>query len=290
MRNQTEALQAELGRRMTIDEAVQYFRRNARFSQTVRDAYLGRDVRESADRFIRSAEFLGVRELLGDALPGAVIVDLGAGTGIASYAFLKSGASKVFAVEPDPSHEVGQGAIRRLAAGDQLDIVSAFGEAIPLAAGTADIVYARQVLHHTRDLCAVLRECARLLRPGGLFLATREHVINDERQLQKFLRKHPMHQLAGGENAYRLTEYLTAIRESGLELLQTLGPWDTVINAFPHARSVVELAELPAVLMRRRFGSLGARVGAIPLLQRALWALIRRERPGRMYSFIARKR
>jgi 2-polyprenyl-6-hydroxyphenyl methylase/3-demethylubiquinone-9 3-methyltransferase len=42
--------------------------------------------------------------------------------------------------------------------------------AVPLADGCADVVVAGEVLEHVEDDVAVLAECARLLRPGGLLV------------------------------------------------------------------------------------------------------------------------
>jgi SAM-dependent methyltransferase len=275
--------------RMTVDEAVRHFRTTPAYAGVVRDTYLGTDVEDSARRFLASGEFDEVKQLLGRRVTGATVADLGAGIGIASWAFLESGAKRVLAIEPDTSEEVGQGAMRRLPGSHRLEVLSAFGESIPLSDQSVDIVYARQVLHHTRDLPLVMRECARILRPGGTFLATREHVVNNEWQRRRFLRKHVMHRLAGGENAYRLREYIGAIQQSQLSLRRILGPWDSVINAFPHARSNSDLERLPAKLLRDRFGALGHIVGDLPIVRHLLWAMIRMERPGRMYSFLAVK-
>jgi SAM-dependent methyltransferase len=274
---------------MSIDEAVRHMRSQPRYAELVCDAYLGPDVLDSARRFATSGEFAEVKRLIGDALPRAVIVDLGAGTGIASWAFATAGAGRVVAVEPDLSSEVGQGAIRRLSGGLPIEIVSAFGERIPLANATADVVYARQVLHHTRDLPQVARECARILRPGGVFLACREHVVDDDAQLSAFLAAHPMHQLAGGENAYSLAQYVDAVRAAGLALSATIGPWDSVINAFPAVRSQAELQSLPRRRLEERFGVAGAIASAIPSVKRLVWSRITRPVPGRMYTLVARK-
>ena len=243
---------------MRLDDAVRQLRAEPAFADLVRDAYLGRDVADSARRFAASGEFAEVRALLGTALRRAVVADLGAGTGIASHAFLAHGATRAVALEPDPSDEVGQGAIRRLPGGEAIEIVAAYAERLPLANASTDIVYARQVLHHTRDLAAALRECARVLRPGGIFLACREHVVDDDTQLQRFLAEHPVHRLAGGENAYSLARYEGAITGAGLRLERTLGPWDSVINAFPAVRSGAELRELPRTKLRARLGPLRA--------------------------------
>ena len=102
---------------MSIDEAIRTLRASPAHVNLVRDAYLGRNVKDSAERFLSSAEFQAVRVLLHGYLEGAVVLDMGAGTGIASYAMLAAGAGKVIALEPDPSDEVGRGAIGRLSAG-----------------------------------------------------------------------------------------------------------------------------------------------------------------------------
>jgi SAM-dependent methyltransferase len=152
---------------------------------------------------------------------------VGAGTGIASYAFARSGAREVVALEPDPSDVIGQGAIRRLVGALPIVVEGGWGEALPFADGRFDLVYLRQVLHHARDLDALVRECARVAAPGGVVIATREHVVDDERQLAEFLATHPVHRLAGGEHAFALPAYVAAFRRAGLAPLRVLGPLDS---------------------------------------------------------------
>ena len=274
---------------MRLDDAVRRLRGEPAFADLVRDAYLGRDVADSARRFAASGEFAEVRALLGAALRGAVVADLGAGTGIASHAFLAHGAARAVALEPDPSDEVGQGAIRRLPRGEAIEIVAAYAERLPLADASMDVVYARQVLHHTRDLGAALRECARILRPGGILLACREHVVHDDAELGRFLADHPVHRLAGGENAYSLGQYEGAIAGAGLLLERTFRTWESVINAFPVVRSGTELRELPRTRLRARLGPLGAAAARVPAVDSLVRRRLERASPGRMYSFLARK-
>jgi SAM-dependent methyltransferase len=273
----------------SVDEAIRFLRADPASHDLVRDAYLGRDVVDSAKRFLASAEFAAVRALLGDRLRGATVLDVGAGTGVASAAFLASGARRAIALEPDASDEVGRGAIQRLGTRPGLEIVDGWGEKIDLQDGSVDIVYCRQALHHAQDLPLMIRECARVLRPGGTFIACREHVVDDDGQLQQFLAAHPIHRLAGGEHAFALADYVAAIQGSGLKIQRQFGPWDSVINAFPMARTEEELADLPSALFEQRLGRLGKVVASAPFGAWLARRWLERPRPGRLYSFLASK-
>jgi SAM-dependent methyltransferase len=277
-------------KKISTDEAVRRLRADPQYAALIRDSYLEEDVRKSAERFRASAEFAEVKELLGRHIRASRILDLGAGTGIASYALARSGAKIVYALEPDPSNQIGRGAIARLGMNLPIEVLDAFGEEIPLPDAEVDIVYARQVLHHSQELAQVVRECARVLKVGGIFLACREHVVEDEAELRAFLSQHPVHTLAGGENAFPLTTYLSAIESAGLKIEKVMGPWDTVINAFPEVRTSAELDLIPEKILAHRLGKAGALASYLPGLKSLVWRRVkRRTPPGRMYSFLAVK-
>lgn len=277
---------------VSVDEAIRRLRADPSWADLVRDAYLGRDVADSARRFSASGEFQEVKAILADLLQGGAVLDIGAGTGIASAALLSAGARRVVALEPDPSDEVGRGAIARLDPEMRIEVVDGFGEAIPFPSEAFDVVYVRQLLHHAEDLQQLVSECARVLRTGGVLMACREHVVDNEAQLAAFLATHPVHRLAGGENAYSLPEYLAAISNAGLRLDRVFGPLDSVINAFPMARSREDLDAAPRRALQRRFGLAGALAGHVPGVQSLVAARMRRSAqsvPGRLYSFVASK-
>lgn len=123
-------------------------------------------------------------------------------------------------------------AIRALVAEANLpiSIVEEYGETLPFDDDTFDLVYGRQALHHARDLPKLCQEAARVLRPGGHFIATREHVISKPDDLEAFLRSGPLHHLYGGEQVRVLGEYRSAITHSGMSLVKILAPFENVIN------------------------------------------------------------
>ena len=57
----------------------------------------------------------------------------------------------------------------------------------------------------------------RVLRPDGIFIAAREHVISREADLGRFLDQHPLHHLYGGENAFLLERYIGALHNAGFD-------------------------------------------------------------------------
>lgn len=255
----------------------------------VRACYFDRPALAAAQRFHLSDEWTAIRGLLPSSR-GAVL-DVGAGMGIASFALAMDGW-EVTALEPDPGGLVGAGAIRKLANDAKLKItvVEQWGERLPFAEASFDLIHARQVLHHAHDLGRFCAELYRVLKPGGRFIATREHVISDMSQLPKFLEKHPLHDFYGGENAFRRNEYVASLKAAGFTICRVLGPWDSIINSTPFTRD--KLHEL----FLSRFGHwLGATWFAWIFfstigfkLVRAVLAMVDR-RPGRLYTFIADK-
>jgi hypothetical protein len=105
-----------------------------------------------------------------------------------------------------------------------------------------------------------------------------------------FLKNHPVHALTGQEHARPLHGYIDAFQGAGFELTQVLGPWDSVINAFPTVRSTEELSRYPVTLLEERLGALGKLAASIPGVKSVVWTRLRRPIPGRLYSFVGKRR
>jgi ubiquinone/menaquinone biosynthesis C-methylase UbiE len=271
-----------------IDEAILTLIEDPRYARQMYDAYISADLRACAQRFWASGEFAEVVRHLGERARGELL-DLGAGNGIASYAFAQNGARLVYALEPSKSKLVGQDAIATLTCGLSVEIFGGVGEEIPLPDGSVDVVYARQVLHHTADLRQVLKECHRVLRSGGLFLACREHVVDNEAQLRSFLANHPIHRQIGGENAFPLSVYLDAITGAKLQMLACLGPWDSVINAYPGVTTQAALDNYSSQFLGAKLGPVGNKLGGLSPVRQLVWRWLNRPVAGRLYTFLAAK-
>jgi SAM-dependent methyltransferase len=260
----------------TWEEAVLWLKGQPDQVELVKACFFDDPLVQAAERYYTSSEWDAVRKLTGPA--GGRALDVGAGRGISSYALARDGW-QVTALEPDPSSVVGTGAIQQLAAASQVPImvIEDWGEALPFPDATFDLVYGRQILHHARDLPTLCAEMARVLKPGGMFLATREHVIFKDADLGVFLASHPLHWLYGGEHAYRLREYKDAITAAGLRLTRVINPWASPVNLYP--RSVAEIGRL----IHARLPFIPASLVTPSLLSRLGWLL---RSPGTAYSFV----
>jgi SAM-dependent methyltransferase len=287
---------------LTWEQAVEWYRSQPGNESAVAANYFDHDGVAAAKRFAASPEFRETLKLVPERhrARGTKLLEIGAGAGIASYAFATNGFD-VTALEPDPSEIVGAGAIRNLAVRTATPIhaVQEWGEGLPFADEAFAVVYVRQVLHHARDLRQLCAEAARVLRPGGFFIAVREHVIRDPADLPRFLKSHPLHAMYGGEHAYLRSEYEAAIRGAGLEITQVLAPFESVINYHPFTAAEVEeqgfRLMLKAVGVRRGAGLVwrcaGRRLATLSpsFAERCRRSLRDTYTPGNIFSFVAEK-
>jgi len=276
---------------LTWEESVEWLRNQPDKQEVVRNCYYDDPLLDAAERFSKGEEWQALKHLLTDYIPGHVL-DIGAGRGISSYAFAKAGCS-VVSLEPNSSSLVGAGAIRSLSeeSGLPIQVVQEYGESLPFPDGTFDIVYGRAVLHHAQDLPAFCKEANRVLKIGGVFVSTREHVVSKKEDLEEFLEGHALHHLYGGEHAYLLNEYTHAIRNAGFRLQKAIGPMESVINYAPLTQSGFD--GMMSYTLNRRVGKRIANRMIESRLIRRLYGLYlskQSDAPGRHYSFLAMKK
>jgi SAM-dependent methyltransferase len=272
------------------EEAVRWLRDQPGNEKIVRDGYYDDPLIEAADRYWRSEEWVALRAILGNG-PGEAL-DAGAGRGIASYALAMDGFN-VTAFEPDPSDLVGGGAIRSLVdqTGLPIRVDENLSECLPFADKSFDVIFARAVLHHITDLPAAMNEYHRVLRPGGIFIAAREHVITDAADLPAFFASHALHDRYGGENAHPLHVYQDAIRRSGLMIERTILSLESPINYGPQSTADLNRRISDRMMPFAPLRPVVAAVLGSPRLAALVYRVASRldRRPGRHASFVVRK-
>jgi ubiquinone/menaquinone biosynthesis C-methylase UbiE len=291
--------------KMTWEETITFIRTQPEYKELVELAYFEADLSLNVERFRKSEEYAETRRLIeqyASLSSSARMLDIGSGNGISAAAFALDGIW-VDAVEPDPSQTIGAGAIRKLKEQYNLpglSIYEGFAEDLGFPDNVYDIVYTRQCMHHAHDLPQFLKESARVLKPGGLLITIRDHVIYNETDKKWFLENHPLQKFYGGENAFTFEEYSSAIVAAGFEIKQVLKHFDTPINYFPLKRAEKELHEKQNEnyinsAVKKKLGYFAQ----IPFLNKLAKSYVkkrtgdiyREERvPGRMYSFIAIKK
>jgi SAM-dependent methyltransferase len=271
---------------MSWEESVVSLRSQPRFSRLIEDAYLADDLKGNAERFLNSVEWESTLQIVKNAFGDkkVSVLDIGAGNGIASIAFALQGYN-VTSLEPDTSSIVGSGAIRKLAKLfklDNINVVEGFGETLPFTDASFDIVYCRQVLHHAYNLNGFLKETHRVTKNGGILITLRDHVIKDEKDKQAFLKRHPLHKMYGGENAFTLAEYKRAILNAGFAINKIYDAASSPLNYSPWTKEKF----FKEIQQKLPF------LPGIPFVKNLAWAInLRRLKniPGTLYSFIAKK-
>lgn len=199
--------------------------------------------------------FLDEIQRLAGKIPAARILEVGAGTGNNTQAFLETYNGLLFASEPSAGM-LKQATSKRLAA-------HWFRAALPhisLQDHTVDFVFGVYMLHHLRDLRSAFAECRRVLRRGYAAFATAS---------PDFVERHPMNRyfpsFAHIDRARFLpvVEVLEAFRDAGFEeaTQQTfiappkpIGPdyVERVANRFISTYSLIPEDEFEAGLRRLR--------------------------------------
>jgi ubiquinone/menaquinone biosynthesis C-methylase UbiE len=113
----------------------------------------------------------GVPTAVADLRPGEVVLDLGSGAGADVLISARRVAPGGRAIGLDMTPEMLELARRNAAAAgvDNVEFLQGYLEEVPLPDGSVDVVISNCVINLAADRAVVLREAARVLRPGGRF-------------------------------------------------------------------------------------------------------------------------
>jgi SAM-dependent methyltransferase len=130
---------------------------------------------EEAQRLIDQAEFLAPWVFDGVELAGVeTLLEVGMGVG-AETRLLRARWPQLRVVGCDIS-DAQLGHARRVLAADvasgAVELIRASATSVPVAAASADAAFVCWLLEHVPDPAGVMRECARVVRPGGRVFVT----------------------------------------------------------------------------------------------------------------------
>ena len=166
--------------------------------------------------------------------PGETILDLGTGTGaVAIRAAAQVGADgRIKAVDVSPEMLVKARERLRHLAITNVDVAEGRAEAIPADDQSIDAVIASLSLMYVIDRAAAAKEIARVLRPGGRFVAAvwagphETDIVKFQQTAGSFAPKPPVHGVGPGALADP-SEFLSQLQAAGLD-----GRCETVTTTF----------------------------------------------------------
>ncbi|WP_462187951.1 MULTISPECIES: class I SAM-dependent methyltransferase [unclassified Frankia] len=169
--------------------------------------------------------FRDVERFLGRPLRGADVLDVGAGTGIATRLLIGRGA-RVVPVEPGPNMLAR---LRERSPG--LPTVRGDGEALPFRNQVADLVCYAQAWHWVHVPTAAA-EAARVLRPGGALAVWWNDVDAEEYRWWQRQQERLERMNSGYHRGYRARPFADELRWTGhfSEVVTLTGRWRRRIN------------------------------------------------------------
>ncbi|MGH9138162.1 MAG: arsenite methyltransferase [Acidimicrobiales bacterium] len=131
----------------------------------------GTDVAGAPDAAVAASLGCGVPTAVADLQPGETVLDLGSGAGADVLISARRVGPEGRAIGLDMTTEMVELARRHAAEADvaNVEFVQGYLEDIPLPDASVDVVLSNCVINLAADKLLVLREAARVLRPGGRF-------------------------------------------------------------------------------------------------------------------------
>jgi SAM-dependent methyltransferase len=152
--------------------------------------------------YYRSAKVIAILDKAGVSLDGRVL-DAGCGGGGMPLS-LAEHAKDVVGIDPFDRFSKAGVVLGRERGLSNLRFARADGMALPFAAGSFDLVLSHAVIEHVSDATRYLRECRRVLAPGGAcYLSTAPYLSFAGAHLPRLRVPVPLHLLFGRPIAFR---------------------------------------------------------------------------------------
>jgi ubiquinone/menaquinone biosynthesis C-methylase UbiE len=176
----------------------------------------------------RVYRYRALERRLVEARPGALVLDVGCGSGENLVRLVRYGA-RARGCEP------GLERARRAAA--RAPALAARGEALPWRDASFELVYLSHVLHHAADVGAVLREAHRVLAPGGALFVVES--VDDSPLLRVARRLRPSWEGDPVRSRFRRRDLARAVERAGFAVAGgapfnwIFFAWELLPRAFP---------------------------------------------------------
>jgi len=157
--------------------------------------------------YYRSAKVIAFLDRVGVPLNGRVL-DAGCGGGGMPLSLAEE-ARLVVGIDPAERFQDAGVNLARERALRNLQFALADGMYLPFADGTFDLVLSHAVIEHVADAPLYLRECARVLAPGGrIYLSTAPYLSFAGAHLPRLKIQIPLHLIAGRRIAFSTFQFL----------------------------------------------------------------------------------
>ncbi|NKB45064.1 MAG: methyltransferase domain-containing protein [Alphaproteobacteria bacterium] len=126
------------------------------------------------DRIYQNPDVVAQRVFVRDRLalrPGDAVIDVGAGPGLLALEMASEVGPNGRVIALDPSADMRGIAEQRCQNTSWVTVTDGDATALPVEDATLDAVVATQVFEYVPDMALALKECLRVLKPGGRLLA-----------------------------------------------------------------------------------------------------------------------
>lgn len=175
----------------------------------------GNEARDVPVAAVNASLGCGVPTVVAELHPGDVVLDLGSGAGadvlIAARRVSPGGRAIGLDMTPGMLELARDNAAT--AGADNVEFVEGYLEDVPLPDGTVDVVLSNCVINLAADKGLVLREAARVLRPGGRFAVS--DIVADP-ALDEAIKRDMAHWAGCLAGALTEAEYRVALAAAGL--------------------------------------------------------------------------